>query len=132
MDIIINIDNSKVDNFSSEALVTLKKQIEKHMDDIVNEAHLIEDAIREDGASIEITSNMVLQAVRKNKTIRKKKSDKRLLIFKIISSFSLLITGFLFDSEGYQNNVLKLILFIVFLVVACVSTVLQFVLEEKE
>jgi hypothetical protein len=83
---------------------TLKKQIEKYADDIIKEANLIEEGIREDGASTEITSNIVLQAVRKNKTYHNKKSNKTLLITKIVSALSLLITGFLFDSSGYQNN----------------------------
>ena len=108
----VNIDDNKIDNFSDGAQTTLKKQMEKYADDIIKEANLIEEAIREDGANTEITSNIV--------------------ITKIISSFSLLITGFLFDSSGYQNNVSKLIAFVVCLIVASVSTVLQFVFEERE
>ncbi|EFC98558.1 hypothetical protein CLOSTHATH_03217 [Hungatella hathewayi DSM 13479] len=128
----VNIDDNKIDNFSDGAQTTLKKQMEKYADDIIKEANLIEEAIREDGANTEITSNIVLQAVRKNKSNPSKKPSRFLLITKIISSFSLLITGFLFDSSGYQNNVLKLIAFVVCLIVASVSTVLQFVFEERE
>ena len=101
-------------------------------DDIIKEANLIEEAFREDGASAEIISNHVLQAVRKNKTNHHRKPNRFLIITKIISSLSLLVTGFLFDSAGYQNNVGKLIAFIVCLIVASVSTVLQFVLEDRE
>lgn len=132
MAIHINIDEDKIDNFSDGAQVTLKKQMEKYADDIIKEANLIEEAIRENGANTEITSNIILQAVRKNKTIHYKKSNRGLIIIKIVSSFSLLITGFLFDSSGYQNNMIKLIAFIIFLIIACVSTVLQFVFEDKE
>lgn len=132
MAVQVNIDDNKIDNFSDGAQTTLKKQMEKYADDIIKEANLIEEAIREDGANTEITSNIVLQAVRKNKSNPNKKPNRFLLITKIISSFSLLITGFLFDSSGYQNNVLKLIAFVVCLIVASVSTVLQFVFEERE
>lgn len=128
----VNIDDSKIDNFSVGAQTTLKKQIEKYADDIIKEANLIEEALREDGASTEITSNNVLQAVRKNKTNHNRKPNRTLLITKVVSSLSLLVTGFLFDSAGYQNNVIKLIAFIVCLIVASVSTVLQFVLEDRE
>lgn len=128
----VNIDDNKIDNFSDGAQTTMKKQMEKYADDIIKEANLIEEAIREDGANTEITSNIVLQAVRKNKSNPRKKPNRFLLITKIISSFSLLITGFLFDSSGYQNNVSKLIAFVVCLIVASVSTVLQFVFEERE
>lgn len=132
MAVQVNIDDSKIDNFSVDAQTTLKKQIEKYADDIIKEANLIEEALREDGASTEITSNNVLQAVRKNKTTHSRKPNRTLLITKIVSALSLLVTGFLFDSAGYQNNVIKLIAFIVCLIVASVSTVLQFVLEDKE
>ena len=132
MAVQVNIDDNKIDNFSDGAQTTLKKQMEKYADDIIKEANWIEEAIREDGANTEITSNIVLQAVRKNKSNPSKKPNRFLLITKIISSFSLLITGFLFDSSGYQNNVLKLIAFVVCLIVASVSTVLQFVFEERE
>ena len=128
MAVQVNIDDSKIDNFSVGAQTTLKKQIEKYADDIIKEANLIEEALREDGASTEITSNNVLQAVRKNKTNHNRKPN----ITKVVSSLSLLVTGFLFDSAGYQNNVIKLIAFIVCLIVASVSTVLQFVLEDRE
>ena len=132
MAVQINIVDDKVDNFSDEAQTTLKKQIEKYADDIIKEANLIEEGIREDGASTEITSNIVLQAVRKNKTYHNKKSNKTLLITKIVSALSLLITGFLFDSSGYQNNKMGLIAFVICLIVASVSTVLQYVFEDKE
>ena len=132
MAVQINIVDDKVDNFSDEAQTTLKKQIEKYADDIIKEANLIEEGIREDGASTEITSNIVLQAVRKNKTYHNKKSNKTLLITKIVSALSLLSTGVGFDSSGYQNNKMGLIAFVICLIVASVSTVLQFVFEDKE
>ena len=56
----VNIDENKIDNFSDGAQTTLKKQMEKYADDIIKEANLIEEAIREDGANTEITSNIVL------------------------------------------------------------------------
>lgn len=68
MAVQVNIDDNKIDNFSDGAQTTLKKQMEKYADDIIKEANLIEEAIREDGANTEITSNIVLQAVRKNKS----------------------------------------------------------------
>ena len=128
----INIDDSKVSNLSAEAQNTLKAQIDKYADDVIKESNLIEEGMREDGAKAEITSSIVMFAVNKNKIIRKRKSKKGLVIAKIISALSLLFTGFLFDSTGYQDNTITLIFFIASLIVACVSTVLQFVLEERE
>ena len=128
----VNIDNDKIDNFSSGAKTELIKQLEKYGDNIIRESNLIEEAIREDGASTEITSNIVIQAVRKSRVPSKKKNNKTLLFIKIISWASLLLTGFLFDSNGYEGAMGKLILFMICLIVSCVSTVLQFVYEDKE
>ena len=58
MAIHINIDEDKIDNFSDGAQVTLKKQMGKYADDIIKEANLIEEAIRENGANTEITSDI--------------------------------------------------------------------------
>jgi len=128
----VNIDNDKIDNFSSGAKAELVKQLEKYGDNIIKESNLIEEAIREDGASTEITSNIVIQAVRKSKVPSKKKHGKTLLFLKIVSWASLLLTGFLFDINGYEEATGKLIVFVICLIVACVSTVLQFVYEDKE
>lgn len=70
----VNIDNDKIDNFSIGAKAELVKQLEKYGDNIIKESNLIEEAIREDGASTEITSNIVIQAVRKSKVPSKKKA----------------------------------------------------------
>lgn len=131
MAVQVNIDENKINNFSNGARSILKRQIEKYTDDIIKEANLIEEAIREDGASTEITSNIILQAVRRSKNNSRKKHNYFQIIIKIVSALSTLITGFLFDSSGYQNNYFKLIEFIIFLVIATISTVLQFVFEDK-
>jgi cell division protein FtsB len=128
----INIADDKIDNLSTDAQTTLKKQMEKYADDIIKEANLVEEAIREDGASTEITSNIILLAVRRNRNHSNKKSNKGLLFFKIVSALSLLITGFLFDENGYQDNIIRLVAFIIVFAIACVTTVLQFVFEERE
>lgn len=131
MAVQVNIDENKINNFSNGARSILKRQIEKYTNDIIKEANLIEEAIREDGASTEITSNIILQAVRRSKNNSRKKHNYFQIIIKIVSALSTLITGFLFDSSGYQNNYFKLIAFIIFLVIATISTVLQFVFEDK-
>lgn len=128
----IKIDDNKIDNLSDDARRTLKHQIEIHADHIIKEANLIEQASRENGASQEITSNIVLQAVKKNKVNFKNSPRKGLLFCKIVSALSLLITGFLYDSDGFQGKPLLLISFIVTLVIATGTTVVQFILEDKE
>lgn len=127
----VNIDDDKIDNFSNDAKLELSNQLKKYGNNIIKESNLIEEVIREDGASKEITSNIVIQAVRKSK-IQHKKHNKVLLFLKIASWLFMLITGFLFDIDGYAGATGKLIGFIICLVFASVSTVLQFVYEDKE
>ena len=129
MSVTIEVDNRQLENMSEEAKVTLNRHVNTYIDNIVKEANLIEEGNREDGAKREITSSIILQAVRKYKNNAPKKKDKWLIALKIISSFSLLIVGFLFDAKGYQDNIGKLIFFIIVLIIACISTVLQFVKE---
>jgi len=129
MTIRVEVDDEQLQNMSDGALVTLQQQIETYAENIIKEANLIEEGNHEDGANREITSSIVIQAVRRYKSFLPKKKDKILIILKIVSSFSLLLTGFLFDANGYQDNIVKLVLFIIILIVACVSTVLQFVKE---
>lgn len=128
----INIDENKVGNFTDQARDTLKEQMGKYADNIIKESNLIEESIREDGANAEITSTIVIQAVRKSKSDIRKKPRSRRIIIRVVSSFSTLITGFLFDASGYGHNFTKLIFFIIFLIIASVSTAIQIVLEEKE
>ena len=107
----VNIDEKKVDNFTDQACYTLKEQMGKYADNIIKESNLIEESIREDGANAEITSTIVMQAVRKYKSDTRKKPSNNRWIIRAVSSFSTLITGFLFDASGYGHNFTKLIFF---------------------
>ena len=118
-----------MENMSEKAKEELVSQLSTYAERIIKEANLIEEGNREDGANREITSSIVKQAVRKYKSNVPTKKENGLVVLKVFSAFSLLITGFLFDANGYQDNIIKLILFIIALIVASVSTVLQFVRE---
>ena len=108
----INIDENKVDNFTDQARDTLKEQMGKYADNIIKESNLLEESIREDGANAEITSTIVMQAVRKYKSDTRKKPSNNRWIIRVVSTFSTLITGFLFDASGYGHNFMKLIFFL--------------------
>ncbi|MGN8643027.1 hypothetical protein [Catenibacterium mitsuokai] len=69
----VNIDEKKVDNFTDQARDTFEEQMGKYADNIIKESNLIEESIREDGANAEITSTIVMQAVRKYKSDTRKK-----------------------------------------------------------
>ena len=48
---------------------------------------MVEEGIRAEGANSEITSNIVLQAVRKNKNFTRKRPNIQLVIIKIIFEY---------------------------------------------
>lgn len=130
MEVHIEIEDGQIQSMSEGAQETLKTQLLTYAINIIKEANLIEEGNREDGANQEITSNIVLQAVRKYKNNTPKKRNKGLIGLKIASAFSLLVTGFLFDENGYQDNIVKMILFIIVLIIACITTILQIVKED--
>ena len=107
MVIRVEVNDEQLQNVSVEAKETLHQQVERYAENILKEANLIEEGNREDGANREITSSIVLQAVRQYKRLSPKKKDKSLIVIKIISAFPLLLTGFLFDEDGYQNSMIK-------------------------
>lgn len=123
----VEINDEQLENMSEKAKEELVYQLSTYAESIIKEANLIEEGNREGGANQEIISSMVVQAVRKYKNKSPRKKEIGLVVLKTISAFSLLITGFLFDINGYQDNIVNLILFIVVLIVACVSTVLQYI-----
>lgn len=125
----VEITDEQLENMSEKAKEELVSQLSTYAENIIKEANLIEEGNREDGANREITSSIVMQAVRKYKSNAPQKKGNGLVVLKVVSAFSLLITGFLFDANGYQDNIVKLILFIITLIIACVATVLQFVKE---
>lgn len=110
----------------------LSEETKSFATELLREAIRIEEVERQEGANCEITSSIVMQAVRVKKY--KRHSEKGipmwLKIVKILSSISLMITGFLFDQNGYQNNMLKLISFIIIFAIACISTAVVYIKEK--
>ena len=131
MGLNINIKEKDIDNFSPDAKIELENQLLKIGNSIIKESNLIEEVFREEGAKAEITSNIVIRAVKKSEININKKNKKILIFLKIISALSLLITGFLFDINGYEEKYM-LVVFIGFFAIACVTTVLDAIFGYKE
>ncbi|WP_434296295.1 hypothetical protein [Clostridium sporogenes] len=124
MKLEIDIDDRTIAYLSSDAKQALKKQAQTYVKDVINEASLIEEAIRESGANSEITSNHILQAVRKNKKKFVVKKPKYVTAMNIINPFALLFTGWLFDKDGYAGNQIKLAMFIIMLIIATITIII--------
>ena len=91
LEIKYEIADDKIRNFTDSAKSRLQEQSQKYTLEIISEAEKVEELIRENGASTEITDNIIFQAVRRNKT-EKKKSIKTILV-RIIAELLLFVSG---------------------------------------
>ena len=128
----VEIGDEHLVNLSDGAKQELSSQLTQYAENIVKEANLIEEGNHELGAETEITSSIIMHAVRKYKSniTSKQKNRKGMILLKTVSAFSMLFTALLFDANGYHNNTSKLILFIICLITACVSNLMKFEKEE--
>lgn len=129
MEIKYEIADDKIRNFTDSAKSRLQEQAQKYTLEIISEAEKVEEFIRENGASTEITDNIIFQAVRRNKT-EKKKSIKTILI-RIAAEILLFVSGLMFIPEMFitpENN-FNLGYFFVFAIVtltALVATIVTY------
>ena len=126
MQIQFDVSDNKLTNFSQAAKNQLTEQAKLHILEIIREANTTEKLIREDGAAHEITENIVVLAIRRNKTVHKK--NVGIIILKILSEIFLFISGLLFVPEYFINsnktlNMPYLIFFIIFLAVSLILTI---------
>lgn len=102
MEIKYVIPDNKVCNFTEDAKKRLEEQSYKYTLEIIRESERIEEFFREDGASTEITDNIVHQAVRKNRTEPKK--NKKLIFLRIVAEILIFISGLMFIPEKFISN----------------------------
>ena len=123
MEIKYEIADDKIRNFTDSAKSRLQEQSQKYTLEIISEAEKVEELIRENGASTEITDNIIFQAVRRNKT-EKKKSIKTILV-RIVAEILLFVSGLMFIPEMFitTENTFKLGYIVVFALVTLIALV---------
>ena len=123
MEIKYEIADDKIRNFTDSAKSRLQEQSQKYTLEIISEAEKVEELIRENGASTEITDNIIFQAVRRNKT-EKKKSIKTILV-RIIAELLLFVSGLMFIPEKFitTENIFNLGYFVAFAIVTLIALV---------
>lgn len=123
MEIKYEIADDKIRNFTDSAKSRLQEQAQKYTLEIISEAEKVEEFIRENGASTEITDNIIFQAVRRNKT-EKKKSIKTILV-RIVAEILLFASGLMFIPEMFitTENTFNLGYFVVFALVTLIALV---------
>lgn len=102
MEIKYEIPDDKVCNFTDDAKNRLQAQSYKYTLEIITESEKIEEFFRENGASTEITDNIVHQAVRRNRTEPKK--NKKLIFLRIGAEILIFISGLMFIPEKFISN----------------------------
>jgi len=129
MPIQVTIDDSLVKDFSADAKNTIIDELNMYARKIIAEARLVEEGGRTRNAKTEITSNNVLHAVNTPKQTENAKKRNGIIALKITSSIFLLITGFLFSPERFSTYPFTLYLFILALIVCCITTAILYVKE---
>lgn len=132
MQINFNLSDAELTHFSQGAKNRLSNQARQYTLEIISEANKVEELLRENGASQEITESIVVQAIRRNKTVRKK--NVRVIILKILSEIFLFISGLLFLPDMFINSdsTLNMPYFIFFLLLIAVSLILTIITHFKD
>lgn len=123
VEIKYEIADNKVCNFTDSAKSRLREQALKYTLEIISEAEKVEELIRENGASTEITDNIIFQAVRRNKTERKK--SIKIILVRIVSELLLFVSGLMFLPEMFitSDKSFNLGYFITFSIVTLIALV---------
>lgn len=127
MEIKFEIDNNKVQNFTDGAKNRLSLQAQKYTEDVINEAEKVEELLRENGASPEITENIVFQAIRRNRTPIKHRRKWGITIIKILSELLLFISGLMFNQEALSTNIVYFSVFSLVFISALIITIIMHV-----
>ena len=104
MQINFDLSDAELTHFSQGAKNRLTEQARQYTLEIISEANKVEEMLRENGASQEITESIVVQAIRRNKTVKKKNIGA--IILKILSEILLFISGLLFLPDMFIKSLL--------------------------
>lgn len=127
MEIKYEIDDKKLQTFTDKAKSELIKQSTKHSLDIINEAKRIEGSLHEQGATQEITENIILQAVRAVRNRLPKKSKCGIIVLRIVLALLLPVLGNLWKPEAFVENLARLYWFCgVFSLVVILTAIVHF------
>ena len=134
MEIKYKIADDKVCNFTESAKRRLQEQSEKYTLEVISEAEKVEKLVRENGASTEITDNIIFQAARRNRTGKKK--NHGIVLLRIVAEILLFISGLMFMPEKFvtKDGALNTIYFVLFLLVvsgALITTIVTYFLGDE-
>lgn len=129
MRIEFEIPDERVQHFTNSAKARLIDQAGRYTFEVISEAEKVEELVRENGASQEITDNIIFQAVRRNRTAKKKRTW--VIVVRVIAELLLFVAGLMFLPEQFVTkegtlNVGYLIAFIVVALIASIATIVTY------
>lgn len=121
LEIKYEIPDDKVRSFTGGAKKRLCEQAKTFTIEIVNEAEKVEGLIRENGATVEITENIVFQAIRRNKTGKKK--NVKIIVMRVFADLFLFVSGLMFIPEMFitSDKTLNITYFIGYIIVTLIA-----------
>ncbi len=126
MDITIEINDVRLEHYSLEAKNELQKQLTIIADNLAEEANRIEAGRRLPTSNSEVTQSDVSTAGILSKMNQRDKKSRWWYIYQIISTFSGVFSGWLFDEDKLKQESWRLYIFLLCLIVFVISTLLTF------
>lgn len=129
LEIKYEIPDDKVRSFTGSAKRRLQEQAQKYTLEIISEAEKVEELIRENGASTEITDNIIFQAVRRNRT--EKKKNLKIVLVRVLAEILLFISRLMFLPEMFVTtdgalNMGYLVAFLLVTLIAFIVTIVTY------
>lgn len=127
MSLEIKIEENQVSDLSHDAKSKLLEQGNIYIDELLNEARLIEADLREKDAGKEITSSHIVQAARKGKNSFTKRKPWYVKLSKWLSPITSMFVGIMFTPDSWSTEQWKAYMFAAVLFLAITTTILQFI-----
>lgn len=124
MEVLIAIDDVRLEHYSSGAKHELKKQLTDIASNLAEEANRIEMGRRLPTSNAEVTQSDVVSASVLSRIHHRNKKNKWQILCQLIASLSGVIVGWIFDEDKFKTESWRLYVFMFFLIVLVVFTVL--------
>lgn len=124
MEVLIAIDDVRLEHYSPGAKHELKKQLTDIASNLAEEANRIEMGRRLPTSNAEVTQSDVVSASVLSRIHHRNKKNKWQILCQLIASLSGVIVGWIFDEDKFKTESWRLNVFMFFLIVLVVFTVL--------
>lgn len=124
MEVLITIDDVRLEHYSPSAKNELKKQLTDIASNLAEEANRIEMGRRLPTSNAEVTQSDVVSASVLSRIHQHNRKNKWQCLYQLLATFSGIIVGWIFDEDKFKTESWRLYVFMLFLIVLVVSIVL--------